>query len=152
MPFTALAAQYLDASGNLRGEAALWGMNTLLEHWAMAIHPPTLFVGYAGLTIPFAYAIAAIIVNDSSKAWVVRSQRYALFSWLFLGIGIGLGAVWAYVVLGWGGYWGWDPVENASLLSWLVGVAWARSSRARASCSPCTRSRATTCRSCCSAA
>ena len=89
----------------------------------MAIHPPTLFVGYAGLTIPFAYAIAAIIVNDSSKAWVVRSQRYALFSWLFLGIGIGLGAVWAYVVLGWGGYWGWDPVENASLLSWLVGVA-----------------------------
>ena len=123
MPFTALAAQYLDASGNLRGEAALWGMNTLLEHWAMAIHPPTLFVGYAGLTIPFAYAIAAIIVNDSSKAWVVRSQRYALFSWLFLGIGIGLGAVWAYVVLGWGGYWGWDPVENASLLPWLVGVA-----------------------------
>ena len=98
-------------------------MNTLLEHWAMAIHPPTLFVGYAGLTIPFAYAIAALIVNDSSKEWVVRSTRYALFSWLFLGIGIGLGAIWAYVVLGWGGYWGWDPVENASLLSWLVGVA-----------------------------
>ena len=99
------------------------GMNSLLEHWAMAIHPPTLFVGYAGLTIPFAYAIAALIVNDSSKEWVVRSQRYALFSWLFLGIGIGLGSVWAYVVLGWGGYWGWDAVENASLLSWLVGVA-----------------------------
>ncbi|MFR3091852.1 MAG: heme lyase CcmF/NrfE family subunit [Eggerthella lenta] len=78
--------------------------------------------GYAG-SIPFAYAIAALIVNDSSKEWVVRSTRYALFSWLFLGIGIGLGAIWAYVVLGWGGYWGWDPVENASLLSWLVGVA-----------------------------
>ena len=62
-------------------------------------------------------------MNDSSKEWVVRSTRYALFSWLFLGIGIGLGAIWAYVVLGWGGYWGWDPVENASLLSWLVGVA-----------------------------
>lgn len=123
MPFTATAAKYFDGSGNLRGEAALWGMNTLLEHWAMAIHPPTLFVGYAGLTIPFAYAIAAIIVNDSSKEWVVRSQRYTLFSWLFLGVGIGLGAVWAYVVLGWGGYWGWDPVENASLLSWIVGVA-----------------------------
>lgn len=89
----------------------------------MAIHPPTLFVGYAGLTIPFAYAIAALIVNDPSREWVVRGQRYALFSWLFLGIGIGLGAVWAYVVLGWGGYWGWDAVENASLLSWLVGVA-----------------------------
>ena len=123
MPFIATAAMYFDAAGNLKGEATLWGMNTLLEHWAMAIHPPTLFVGYAGLTIPFAYAIAALIVNDSSKEWVVRSTRYALFSWLFLGIGIGLGAIWAYVVLGWGGYWGWDPVENASLLSWLVGVA-----------------------------
>lgn len=123
MPFTATAAKYFDGSGNLTGQAAMWGMNTLLEHWAMAIHPPTLFVGYAGLTIPFAYAIAALIVNDSSKEWVVRSQRYTLFSWLFLGVGIGLGAVWAYVVLGWGGYWGWDPVENASLLSWIVGVA-----------------------------
>ncbi|WP_080799680.1 heme lyase CcmF/NrfE family subunit [Arabiibacter massiliensis] len=123
MPFTATDARYFDASGNLTAAASSFGMNTLLEHWAMAIHPPTLFVGYAGLTIPFAYAIAALIVNDSSKEWVIRSQRYALFSWLFLGVGIGLGAVWAYVVLGWGGYWGWDPVENASLLSWLVGVA-----------------------------
>ena len=123
MPFTATAAKYLDASGNLTAAASSFGMNTLLEHWAMAIHPPTLFVGYAGLTIPFAYAIAALVVNDPSKEWVVRAQRYALFSWLFLGVGIGLGAVWAYVVLGWGGYWGWDPVENASLLSWLVGVA-----------------------------
>lgn len=123
MPFTAMASKYFDGSGNLRGEAAVWGMNTLLEHWAMSVHPPLLFVGYAGLTIPFAYAIAAIIVNDPSKAWVVRAQRYALLSWFMLGIGIGLGAVWAYVVLGWGGYWGWDPVENASLLSWLVGVA-----------------------------
>ncbi len=123
MPFTATPAQYFNAAGELQGAATIWGMNTLLEHWAMAIHPPTLFVGYAGLTIPFAYAIAALIVNDSSKEWVVRSTRYALFSWLFLGIGIGLGAIWAYVVLGWGGYWGWDPVENASLLSWLVGVA-----------------------------
>lgn len=123
MPFAATPAQYFNASGELQGAATLWGMNTLLEHWAMAIHPPTLFVGYAGLTIPFAYAIAALVVNDSSKEWVVRSTRYALFSWLFLGIGIGLGAIWAYVVLGWGGYWGWDPVENASLLSWLVGVA-----------------------------
>ena len=123
MPFAATPAQYFNAAGELQGAATIWGMNTLLEHWAMAIHPPTLFVGYAGLTIPFAYAIAALIVNDSSKEWVVRSTRYALFSWLFLGIGIGLGAIWAYVVLGWGGYWGWDPVENASLLSWLVGVA-----------------------------
>ena len=123
MPFTATPSQYFNAAGELQGAATMWGMNALLEHWAMSIHPPTLFVGYAGLTIPFAYAIAALIVNDPSKEWVVRSQRYALFSWLFLGIGIGLGAVWAYVVLGWGGYWGWDPVENASLLSWLLGVA-----------------------------
>lgn len=123
MPFTATSASFFNSDGSLTTAASMYGMNTLLEHWAMAIHPPTLFVGYAGLTIPFAYAIAALIVNDASKEWVIRSQRYALFSWFFLGVGIGLGAVWAYVVLGWGGYWGWDPVENASLLSWLVGVA-----------------------------
>ena len=123
MPFTVTPQKYYNADGSLTNAASMLGMNSLLEHWAMAIHPPTLFVGYAGLTIPFAYAIAALIVNDPSKEWVVRSQRYALFSWLFLGIGIGLGAVWAYVVLGWGGYWGWDAVENASLLSWIVGVA-----------------------------
>lgn len=123
MPFTAMPAMYFDSTGALTNGAQIWGMNALLEHWAMAIHPPTLFIGYAGLTIPFAYAIAALIVNDPSKTWVERCSRYAIFSWLFLGLGIGLGAVWAYVVLGWGGYWGWDPVENASLLSWLVGVA-----------------------------
>ncbi|MCD2433432.1 heme lyase CcmF/NrfE family subunit [Paraeggerthella hominis] len=123
MPFTATPLKYFNSDGTLTSSASMLGMNTLLEHWAMAIHPPTLFIGYAGLTIPFAYAIAALIVNDSSKEWVVRSQRYTLFSWFFLGVGIGLGAVLAYVVLGWGGYWGWDPVENASLLSWLVGVA-----------------------------
>lgn len=123
MPFQATAERYFNADGTLTVAATTFGMNALLEHWAMAIHPPTLFIGYAGLTIPFAFAIAALIVNDSSKEWVIRSQRYALFSWLFLGAGIGIGAVWAYVVLGWGGYWGWDPVENASLLSWLVAVA-----------------------------
>ncbi len=139
MPFVPLDARYFDADGSLKTYTALMlessagavgispgivaGMNPLLEHWAMAIHPPTLFIGYAGLTIPFAYAIAALIVNDPSKKWVERAQRYTMFSWVFLGIGIGLGAVWAYVVLGWGGYWGWDPVENASLLSWIVAVA-----------------------------
>lgn len=123
MPFTATAAPYIDSSGRLTNTGSMQGMNPLLEHWAQAIHPPTLFIGYAGLTIPFAYAIAALIVNDPSKKWVERSSRFAMISWLFLGIGIGLGCVWAYVVLGWGGYWGWDPVENASLLPWLVGVA-----------------------------
>lgn len=122
MPFTMLDMKYIGENGELTGAASMWGMNALLEHWAMAIHPPTLFIGYAGLTIPFAYAVAALIVNDPSKAWVDKSSRITIFSWLLLGLGIGLGSVWAYVVLGWGGYWGWDPVENASLLPWLVGV------------------------------
>ena len=123
MPFTATDPSYIGEDGQLTGMASMWGMNTLLEHWAMAIHPPTLFIGYAGLTIPFAYAIAALIVDDDSSAWVKTSTPYVMFSWLLLSAGIGLGSVWAYVVLGWGGYWGWDPVENASLLPWLVGVA-----------------------------
>lgn len=123
MPFIATAAPYIDENGNLTAMASALGLNPLLEHWAQAIHPPTLFIGYAGLTVPFAYAIAALIVNDSSAKWVARASRYAMFSWLFLGIGIGLGAIWAYVVLGWGGYWAWDPVENASLLSWMVALA-----------------------------
>lgn len=123
MPFTVIDSRYLDASDQLSAMASVLGMNSLLEHWAMAIHPPTLFIGYAGLTIPFAYAIAALVVNDDSADWVRACTPYAVFSWVFLGIGIGLGAVWAYVVLGWGGYWGWDPVENASLLPWLIGVA-----------------------------
>ena len=123
MPFKVLDSVYFDGSGALRGAALSWGMNNLLEHWAMAIHPPTLFIGYAGLTIPFAYAIATLIANDEGDTWVRRATPYTMFSWLLLGIGIGLGAVWAYVVLGWGGYWGWDPVENASLLPWLVCVA-----------------------------
>lgn len=100
-----------------------FGINPLLLHWAMIFHPPTLFVGYAGMTIPFAYAIAALLTGDASDEWVNRSRLWTLFTWLFLTIGIFLGAVWAYVVLGWGGYWGWDPVENASLLPWLAGIA-----------------------------
>ena len=123
MPFTPTPESYFNADGTLTDAASLYCMNRLLEHWAMAIHPPMLFIGYAGLTVPFGYAMAALVANDPSKCWVERTTRFVLASWLFLGIGIGLGAVWAYVVLGWGGYWGWDPVENASLLSWLVCVA-----------------------------
>lgn len=123
MPFIATGAPYVDENGHLGAMASALGMNPLLEHWAQAVHPPTLFIGYAGLTIPFAYAVAALVVNDPSRTWVDRCNRYAVVSWLFLGIGIGLGSVWAYVVLGWGGYWGWDPVENASLLSWVVALA-----------------------------
>lgn len=99
------------------------GINPLLMHWAMVLHPPTLFVGYALMTVPFAYALAALLTGDASPAWVERSQRWTLVGWLFLTLGIFLGAAWAYVVLGWGGYWGWDPVENASLLPWLGATA-----------------------------
>ena len=119
-PFQVTPAEWLAADGTLLVRAA---MNPLLQHWAMILHPPTLFVGYAGLAIPFAYAVAAVFTGDGSSAWVKLVDRIAVFSWLFLGIGIGLGAIWAYVVLGWGGYWAWDPVENASLLPWLTGVA-----------------------------
>ncbi len=118
-PFQVSPADWIDASGKLLVKVA---MNPLLQHWAMILHPPTLFIGYAGLSIPFAFAIAALIVNDGSKRWVELVDRITVFSWLMLGIGIGLGAIWAYVVLGWGGYWAWDPVENASLLPWLTGV------------------------------
>lgn len=99
------------------------GLNPLLKHWAMVFHPPTLFMGYAGLTIPFAFAIAALIDRNSSSEWVNRARGWTLFAWFFLTIGIWLGALWAYVVLGWGGYWGWDPVENASILPWFAGTA-----------------------------
>lgn len=122
-PFAATDPIYFNADGTLTSAAQLLGMNSLLQHWAMAIHPPMLFVGYAGLTVPFAYAIATCVVGRGDSQWVLRSERFALAAWMFLTLGIGLGAVWAYVVLGWGGYWGWDPVENASLLSWLVCVA-----------------------------
>jgi len=120
-PFNATPAEALQA-GKLVGQYALMGMNPLLQHWAMILHPPTLFIGYAGLAVPFAFALAAVFIGDSSKLWVEIVDRLTVFSWLMLGIGIGLGAVWAYVVLGWGGYWAWDPVENASLLPWLTGV------------------------------
>ena len=123
-PFKLMPAGSVDpATHKLVGEAAGWGMKPLLQHWAMIIHPPMLFIGYAGMTIPFAFALAALIVNDGSTRmgrsgpWHRQSSRGCSSD------GIGLGSVWAYVVLGWGGYWGWDPVENASLLPWLTGVA-----------------------------
>lgn len=118
-PFKLSPAEWLGPNGELLVAAA---MNPLLQHWAMILHPPTLFIGYAGMTVPFAFAMGALIVGDGSKKWVTLVDRMTVFSWLFLGIGIGLGAIWAYVVLGWGGYWAWDPVENASLLPWLTGV------------------------------
>lgn len=119
-PFKAASPGLVDPStGALLTSAA---MNPLLQTWAMVLHPPTLFIGYAGLAVPFAFGLAALITGDVSKRWVALTDRITVFSWLLLGIGIGLGSVWAYYELAFGGYWAWDPVENASLLPWLTGV------------------------------
>ncbi len=119
-PFQAAPPEIVDqATGALLTSAA---MNPLLQTWAMVLHPPALFLGYAGLAVPFAFGLAALITGETSSAWVKLTGRVTVFSWLMLGIGIGLGAVWAYYELAFGGYWAWDPVENASLLPWLTGV------------------------------
>ncbi|KPK95987.1 hypothetical protein AMJ80_02475 [bacterium SM23_31] len=103
------------------------GLNPLLQHWAMVIHPPALFIGYSGFLVPFAFAIAALITGKLDANWTKVTRRWTIFAWIFLGIGILLGGRWAYVELGWGGYWAWDPVENASLLPWLTGTAYLHS-------------------------
>ena len=99
------------------------GLNPLLQHPAMIAHPPFLFLGYAGFTIPFATILGVLIAGRADNDWVGRVRKWVLSSWMFLTVGIVLGAWWAYVELGWGGYWGWDPVENASLLPWFTGTA-----------------------------
>ena len=101
------------------------GLNPLLQDPGMVIHPPTLFVGYALIAVPFAYAIAGLITKDED--WLKHVRNWALVSWLFLSLGIALGGWWSYHVLGWGGYWAWDPVENASLMPWLIITAFLHS-------------------------
>lgn len=104
------------------------GPNALLQnHILMAIHPPMLYVGYVGFTVPFSFAIAALWRKDSGRSWLDRTHRWSLISWAFLAFGIILGAWWSYEVLGWGGYWAWDPVENAALLPWLAATAFIHS-------------------------
>jgi cytochrome c-type biogenesis protein CcmF len=104
------------------------GPNPLLQnHFLMAIHPPMLYVGYVGFTVPFSFAIAALWRRDSGRAWLDRTHRWSLISWSFLIFGILLGGWWSYEVLGWGGYWAWDPVENAALLPWLAATAFIHS-------------------------
>ena len=103
------------------------GLNPLLQNPGMIIHPPTLFIGYVGFSVPFAFAIAALLSKQLGDTWIKSTRRWVLFSWLFLGLGNLLGAQWAYVELGWGGYWAWDPIENASLLPWLTGTAYLHS-------------------------
>ncbi len=96
------------------------GLNPLLRNIYMVSHPPAIFIAYAGFTVPFAFAVAALLRKQGGPEWIIRSRFWLLFSWISLGVGIILGAKWAYVVLGWGGYWAWDPVENAALIPWLI--------------------------------
>lgn len=103
------------------------GLNPLLQHPAMVIHPPLLYTGYIGFAIPFAFAIGALVTNRLGSEWIRLSRRWTIVAWFFLGIGIVVGGKWAYVELGWGGYWAWDPVENASLMPWLIGTAFLHS-------------------------
>ena len=104
------------------------GPNALLQnHILMAIHPPMLYLGYVGFTVPFAFAIAALVTGRLGEGWLLETRRWTLFAWGFLTIGIVLGAWWSYEVLGWGGAWAWDPVENASFLPWLTGTAYLHS-------------------------
>ena len=103
------------------------GMLPLLENPGMIFHPPVLFLGYAGYTVPFAFGLAALMSGELGDRWIKAVRPWNLFAWLSLGIGILIGAWWSYVELGWGGYWAWDPVENASLIPWLIGTAFLHS-------------------------
>lgn len=103
------------------------GLNPLLQNYGMWFHPPTLYMGYVGFTIPFAFAIAALITRNLGTIWITSIRKWTIFAWFFLGVGVVFGAQWAYMELGWGGYWMWDPVENASFMPWLVGTAFMHS-------------------------
>ncbi|RMF08421.1 MAG: heme lyase CcmF/NrfE family subunit [Candidatus Neomarinimicrobiota bacterium] len=118
-PFAPVEANFVVTDGN--------GLNPLLQNITMAIHPPMLYLGYVGFTIPFAFAMAALLTKDVSPLWIRSIRRWTLLTWMFLSAGIILGGWWAYQELGWGGYWAWDPVENASLMPWLTGTAFIHS-------------------------
>jgi len=103
------------------------GLNPLLQNFYMAIHPPSLYIGFVGMTIPFAFGIAALITGHLDDSWLRAVRRWTMTAWLFLSIGLFLGMIWAYEELGWGGYWMWDPVENAALLPWFTATAFLHS-------------------------
>ncbi len=126
-PFALLAAPA--HGGELRMVAAAdgRGLNPLLQYPEMVIHPPTLYLGYVGFTVPFAFALAALLGRYPGEKWIHITRRWTMVAWCFQSLGILLGAHWAYAVLGWGGYWGWDPVENASLMPWLTATAFLHS-------------------------
>ncbi|GIS56560.1 MAG: cytochrome c biogenesis protein CcmF [Candidatus Neomarinimicrobiota bacterium] len=118
-PFQPTEADFIVANGN--------GLNPLLQNITMAIHPPTLYLGYVGFSVPFAFAFSALVNRDTSPLWIQSIRRWTLVAWLFLSMGIILGGWWAYQELGWGGYWAWDPVENASFMPWLTATAFIHS-------------------------
>jgi cytochrome c-type biogenesis protein CcmF len=103
------------------------GLNPLLQNYWMVIHPPSLYTGFVGMTIPFAFGMAALITGYLDDAWLRAVRRWTMFAWLFLSFGLTLGMIWAYEELGWGGFWGWDPVENAGLLPWFTATAFLHS-------------------------
>ncbi|HSQ39919.1 MAG TPA: cytochrome c biogenesis protein CcsA, partial [Anaerolineales bacterium] len=103
------------------------GLNPLLRHPGMIIHPPMLYLGFVAFVIPFAFAIAALVTGRTDDRWIRLTRRWTLWAWLFLSFGLVLGGRWAYDVLGWGGYWGWDPVEISAFMPWLTGTAFLHS-------------------------
>ena len=103
------------------------GLNPLLQNFYMAIHPPSLYTGFVGLTIPYAFGMAALITGHLDDSWLRAVRRWTMISWLILSFGLILGMIWAYEELGWGGYWAWDPVENAALLPWFTATAFLHS-------------------------
>ena len=124
-PFETFASKYPKADYKTPVEGQ--GLNPLLQNYGMILHPPTLYMGYVGFTIPFAFAMAALLAKNVSANWIASTRKWTIWAWFFLGVGIVLGAQWAYMELGWGGYWAWDPVENASFMPWLVGTAFLHS-------------------------
>ena len=125
--FVATPFKMLAVGRHVQAVADGQGLNPLLQYPAMAIHPPMLYLGYVGFAVPFAFAIGSLITRQPGDEWIYTTRRWTLVTWMFQTTGIVLGAGWAYAVLGWGGYWGWDPVENASFLPWLSATAFLHS-------------------------
>jgi cytochrome c-type biogenesis protein CcmF len=126
-PFKSLGIQNASGGFDLFTRIDGNGLNPLLQYPEMVIHPPNLYSGYTGFTIPFAFALAALLARYPGEKWIHLTRKWTMIAWCFQTMGILLGAHWAYAVLGWGGYWAWDPVENASLLPWLTGTAFLHS-------------------------
>jgi cytochrome c-type biogenesis protein CcmF len=126
-PFKTLGVPAANGTFDLVARSDGNGLNPLLQYPEMVIHPPNLYSGYTGFTIPFAFALAALLARYPGEKWIHLTRKWTMIAWCFQSCGILLGAHWAYAVLGWGGYWAWDPVENASLLPWLTGTAFLHS-------------------------